>query len=159
VRLTQLLEQHKGKLDVQVGTDIMGDHYDVYLNKINPCSRTCCSHYDLDDRAFVSDPSRPKPYAPRGALDGIVCDSTMTKNMSFLARWGSSCGLPFDVKAYCQKNIIFADQQPYLHDRPSQPWTEFTITKNTDALGKSKTKRKVKAVLLTKKRKTHKLKL
>jgi hypothetical protein len=90
------MEEHKGKLDIHIGKEIMADHYDVYLNKINPCSRTCCGHYELDDRAFMSDPSRPKPYQPRGALDGIVCDSTLAKNMSMIARWGSSCGTPFN---------------------------------------------------------------
>ena len=55
VRLTQLMKEYKGKLDVEIGQKILADHYDVYLNKINPCSRTCCSHYNLDDRAFMSD--------------------------------------------------------------------------------------------------------
>ena len=130
VRLTQLMEEHKGKLTPELGKEILGDHYDVYLNKINPCSRTCCSHYELDDRAFMSQADRPKPYQPRGALDGIVSSSVMAKTMSFEARWGSSCGTKFDKTEFCKQHIQWADQEPYLHDRPSQPWTEFTI-KNT----------------------------
>ena len=134
VRLTQLMEQHKGQIDIPIAKEIMGDHHDIYLNKINPSSRTCCSHYELDDRAFMSDPGRPKPYQPRGAVDGIVCDTTLAKKMSFVGRWGTSCGTPFNKTEFCQRNIIWAIQEPYLHDRPSQPWTEFTITngaKNT----------------------------
>ena len=128
VRLGQLMEEHKGKIDVNIGQDIMADHYDVYLEKINPCSRTCCSHYELDNRAFMSDPSRPKPFQPRGALDGKVCDSDLTKRMSFMARWGSSCGTPFDKTAFCKKNTIWNIQEPFLHNRPKQPWTEFSIS-------------------------------
>ncbi len=127
VRLEQLMEEHKGKITLVVGQEIMADHYDVYLNKINPSSRTCCSHYELDDRAFLSDPTRPKPYQPRGAVDGIVCDTTLAKKMAFSARWGSSCGIPFDKTEFCKRNIIWKDQEPYLHDRLQQPWTEFSI--------------------------------
>lgn len=126
VRLTQFMEEYKGKLDLSIGQEILADHYDVYLNKINPCSRTCCGHYELDDRAFMSDPGRPKPYQPRGAVDGIVCDTTLAKRMSLIGRWGSSCGIPFDKTAFCKQHIQWREQEPYLKDRPSQPWTEFT---------------------------------
>ncbi len=132
VRLEQLMEEHKGKINVQIGQEIMADHYDIYLNKINPSSRTCCSHYELDDRAFMSDPSRPKPYQPRGAVDGIVCDTTLAKNMAFSARWGSSCGIPFNKTEFCRQNIIWKDQESYLRDRPQQPWTEFSIHRGGD---------------------------
>lgn len=154
VRLEQLMEEHKGKINVQVGQEIMADHYDVYLNKINPSSRTCCSHYELDDRAFMSDPSRPKPYQPRGAVDGIVCDTSLAKKMAFSARWGTSCGTPFDKTKFCKENIIWKDQESYLHDRPQQPWTEFA------AWGKSPlnmTKKKEEKVMHLKKTKKAKL--
>ena len=120
------MQQYKGKIDIKIGQKILADHYDVYLKKINPCSRTCCSHYDLDDRAFMSQSDRPKPYQPRGALDGIVCDSKMAKKMSLMARWGSSCGIPFNKTKYCNKHIQWKDQEPYLHDRPTRPWTIFS---------------------------------
>ena len=153
VRLGQLMEEHKGKIDVKIGQDIMADHYDVYLEKINPCSRTCCSHYELDNRAFMSDPSRPKPFQPRGALDGKVCDSTLTKQMSFIARWGSSCGTPFDKTAFCKKNTIWNIQEPFLHDRPKQPWTEFSISDNNHQNKGPKSKRRhIKKHNVTKKK-------
>lgn len=157
VRLTQLMEQHKGALDVQLGQDILGDHYDVYLNKINPCSRTCCSHYDLDDRAFMSDPGRPKPYQPRGAVDGVVCDTTLAKAMAFSCRWGSSCGLAFDKTEYFKKNINWQDYESYIVDRPSQPWTEFTVTNVNSGGPRNMTKKKVDRILQQKTKKKHKL--
>jgi hypothetical protein len=158
VRLTQLMEQHKGQIDIKIAEEIMADHHDVYLNKINPCSRTCCSHYELDDRAFMSDPGRPKPYQPRGALDGKVCDTTLTKKMAFIARWGSACGTPFDKTEFCKRNIIWADQEPYLHDRPQQPWTEFTIHKG--AMNEKNTlKKKEEKIQQLRKTKKNKLKL
>jgi hypothetical protein len=130
VRLDDLMDQHKGKLNIDIAKKIISDHYDVYLNKENPCSRTICSHYDLDAREYMSDPTRPKPYSPRGALDGNVCDTTMAKNMSFLLRWGNSCGIPFDKNKFCDEHRQWAYLRDYLHDRPQQPWTVFSITKN-----------------------------
>jgi Phospholipase B len=128
VRLGDLMEKYKGRITSDVAKKIISDHHDVYLHKNNPCSRTVCSHYELDAREYMSDPSRPKPFQPRGAVDGNVCDSNMAKNMTFLARWGSSCGTPFYKDKFCNKNKQWDYLRPYLNDRPSQPWTYFSIT-------------------------------
>jgi hypothetical protein len=128
VRLADLMDEHKGKLNVALAQQIISDHYDVYLHKENPCSRTCCSHYELDAREYMSDPSRPKPFQPRGALDGNVCDTEMAKKMSFSLRWGNSCGIPFIKDKFCDENREWAYLRDYLEDRPEQPWTTFTIT-------------------------------
>jgi hypothetical protein len=140
VRLTELMKEYKGKLDLVVAKKIISDHYDVYLNKTNPCSRTCCSHYELDDRAFMSQADRPKPYQPRGALDGIVCDTNMAKKMSIIARWGTSCGTSFNKKKFFENHTQWSDQEPYVLDRPTQPWTIFSINKKR---GQTKKNRKV----------------
>jgi len=153
VRLTQFMEQYKGKLDLNNAKEILADHYDVYLNKINPGSRTCCSHYELDDRAFMSQADRPKPYQLRGALDGIVCDTTLAKKMCLIARWGSSCGTPFEATPFFQQHIQWRDQEPYVKDRPHQPWTEFSQNKLNNS--KNKTKVKVEKIQQLKKRKNN----
>lgn len=127
VRLTDLMEEHKGKLTVNLAKELIADHYDVYLSKINKCSRTVCSHYDLDGREYMSQSDRPLPYQPRGAMDGFVTDSTNAKNMSFFGRWGSSCGTPFITNEFFKKHRQWDQYRPYLHDRPEQPWSEFTI--------------------------------
>jgi hypothetical protein len=129
VRLGDLMEENKGKLNVDLALKLIADHYDVYLNKENMCSRTVCAHYDLDAREYMSDPTRPKPFQPRGALDGCVCDTKLAEKMGFMARYGNSCGTPFVVSEFCEKNRQWAYLKPYLDDRPSQPWTEFSITK------------------------------
>jgi L-ribulose-5-phosphate 4-epimerase len=78
VRLNDLMDKHKGKINIAVAKEIIADHYDVYLKKEdNPCARCVCSHYELDAREYMSDPSRPKPFQPRGALDGNVIDSKL----------------------------------------------------------------------------------
>jgi hypothetical protein len=144
VRLADLMDKHKGKLDIKAAQEIIADHYDVYLKKENPCSRTCCSHYELDAREYMSDPSRPKPFQPRGALDGNVCDTTMAKAMSFSLRWGNSCGIPFDKNKFCDEHREWDYLRPYLDDRPQQPWTTFTITNKLTMALKRTARRRMK---------------
>lgn len=130
VRLGDLMDEHKGKLNLDIAKQIISDHYDVYLKKEdNPCARTVCSHYDLDAREYMSDPSRPKPFAPHGAVDGIVCDTNMAKKMSFMGRFGNSCGQAFDKEVFCKNHRQYYKFCPYLKNRPSEPWTEFSINK------------------------------
>ena len=127
VRLEQLMTRHRGKLTAAIAKTILADHYDVYLERENPCSRTCCSHYDLDDRAFMSDPSRPLPFQPLGAVDGMVCDAQLSSNGSFTGRWGSSCGTAFVAKTYLKKNPQWMNLAPFLVDRPTRPWSVFRM--------------------------------
>jgi hypothetical protein len=144
VRLGELMDEHKGKLNIDIAKKIIADHYDVYLLKENnPCSRTVCSHYDLDAREYMSQANRPYPFAPHGALDGIVCDTKLAKNMSFVARYGNSCGIPFKKDEYFKKHRQWAKFQPYVNDRLTQPWTEFSINKQ-DTTKTPKTSKKTK---------------
>jgi len=155
VRLMELMEKYKGEINVKIGQKILADHYDVYLKKINPSNRTCCSHYDLDETRFID----YVPFYPGGALDGIVTDSTMAKNMSLVGRWGNSCGIAFDVKKYIAKNPQWIEYAPYLLDRPTQKWTVFkhlhvgnTKQRNTNKLGNTKQRNTNKRVIKHKKR-------
>ena len=141
VRLTDLMELNRGKIDVNKAMSIIADHYDVYLKKINKCSRTICSHYEMDPREYMSQADRPKPFQPKGAVDGCVVDSDMARNMSFLARYGSSCGTPFSAQKFCNTHRQWAYLLPYLRDRKSQPWTTFTASNEEKEKGKEKGKR------------------
>jgi len=137
VRIPDLMEQHKGKINVDIAKLIIGDHYDVYLKKENPCSRTVCSHYELDGREYMSDPSRPKPFSPRGVVDGSVADAECIKNMSFIMKYGSSCNVPFNAKEFCDTNRQWKDFEPYLMDRPIQPWTNFSSGMKSESMNMS----------------------
>ena len=144
VRLGKLITENKGKLDIDIAKKILADHYDVYLNKENPCSRTCCAHYNLDAREYMSDPSRPKPFQPRGAIDGNVCSSELAKNMSFILRYGNSCGIPFYKDTFCDENMQWDYLRPYLHDRPTQPWTLFKTENKIISIKTQKKKKNTK---------------
>jgi hypothetical protein len=101
----------------------------------------------------MSQADRPKPYQPRGVVDGIVCDTTLAKKMTLRARWGTSCGTPFEAKPFFQQHIQWREQEPYMKDRPYQPWTDFSllqiiskanINKANININKSKNKTRVK---------------
>jgi hypothetical protein len=129
VRLTELMDEHKGKLNIDIAKKIIADHYDVYLHKEdNPCSRTVCSHYELDAREYMSQADRPKPFSPHGAVDGSVVDSNLAKEMKMIMRYGNSCGIPFVAKEYFKKHIQWRNFEPYVFDRLTQPWTTFGIS-------------------------------
>lgn len=126
VHLPRLIEKHGvlGNISLKVGREIIADHYDIY----NECetdgnSRTVCSHYNLDKREYMSDPSRPKPFQPRGAIDGMGIDATLATQLQLNARWGSSCGTAWNAEAFLKEHPQFDHLKPFLHDRPSCLWT------------------------------------
>ena len=123
VRLYDLMQKHKGKINIPIAKSIISDHYDVYLNKINPSSRTVCSHYELDDRKYMSQPGRPVPYQPQGAVDGLITDSKLARKMHLVCKWGSSCNLGFDAKEFFKKHHQWRFFKDYIKDRPFKPWT------------------------------------
>ena len=145
VRLNDLMDKHKGKLNIDIAKEIIADHYDVYLLKEdNPCSRTVCSHYELDAREYMCQADRPKPFSLHGACDGCVMDTKMAKKMSFSGRFGNSCGTPFKADEFFKKHRQWEIFKPYIKDRPSAPWTDFAIS---DKSNTSKTSKTIKTIL------------
>jgi hypothetical protein len=121
VRWKQIMKENAGKITPDLAKEFEADHYDTYLNSNTPGIRTLCSHPDLDPDIYGVD----IPYAPWGTIDGKIVDSKMAKQMSFVARWGSACGTPFDSKAYLEKHLQFDWMKGLIKDRPAQPWTTF----------------------------------
>ena len=121
VRWKQLMKENTGKINLELAKVFEADHFDTYLNMTKPDARTLCAHWELDDQAL----GIGAPFGPGGTLDGKVIDAKMAKEMSFVARWGSACGLPFNAKAYLEKHPQFDWMNGLLKDRPTQPWTTF----------------------------------
>ena len=119
MRLTELMEMHRGKIDVRIAKEIISDHYDYYLKKKATSNRAICSHTDEDDSGLVV------PHEPRGAIDGTVADYQSIRKMSFWARYGSSCGKPFRCDTFFKKHPQWIHLKPFLLDRPKQQWTLF----------------------------------
>jgi hypothetical protein len=121
VRWKELMKENTGKIDINLAESFEADHYDTYLNKDNPGQRTLCGHWELDPQYYDS----YIPFNPEGTIDGKVTDSKMAGQMSFIARWGSACGTPFDARAFLETHPQFEWMNGLLKDRPTRPWTTF----------------------------------
>jgi len=121
-RWKQLMKKHYGEIDIDIAKLMLADHYDMYLGKENPSSRTICGHHELDDGSIP--PSRGA-YYPGGAVDGKVVDSNLAKNWQFWAKWGSSCDIGFNAKEFLEKHTQYDWLKGYLKDLPAEPWTIF----------------------------------
>jgi len=123
-RWKQLMKKHYGKINIEIAKIMLADHYDVYLEKEKPSSRTICGHHELDDGSI---PGSRGAYYPGGAIDGKVVDSNMAKNWRFWAKWGGSCDIGFDAKQFLEKHTQYDWLQGYLKDLPAEPWTIFPL--------------------------------
>ena len=123
VRWKNLMAQYLGKIDLRLAKQFEADHFDSFVGKESPGSRSLCGHFELDPQPWGSWPG--SPFGPAGTFDAKVIDSSMAKKMSFAARWGSACGRPFDAAKFLDNHPQFEWMKDVLKSRPAQPWTEF----------------------------------
>jgi hypothetical protein len=126
VRWKQLLDERYGDIDVEAAKKMLADHYDVYLKRISPSTRTICGHWELDDGSV---PGSKGAFVPGGAIDGKVVDSKMARNWQLWAKWGGSCDIGFDADKFLEENPQYEWQRGFLKDLPVEPWTRFSFKK------------------------------
>jgi hypothetical protein len=124
VQLEKLAEKYRGRIDTDVVKRILADHYDNYLGKTAPNSRTICKHGYGSGAGVDGGGGAGAPYKPVGAYDTKVADSAFIRRMSFLAHWGPPCGTPFLVKEHMKKHPEWKDWAEYLADFPKRGWVE-----------------------------------
>jgi hypothetical protein len=126
-RWPQVLRQHEGTIDETVAQQIMADNFDVYLNRIEPSSRTISAHYDTDPMFYVSDPNAVWniPYYPAGSVDAKVTTAAAARSMAMWGRFGRADGIPFDAAEFLRIHPQWNWQEGYLQSRPHQPWVLF----------------------------------
>ncbi len=123
VQWKQLLRANTGRIDLKAAKGFEADHFDPWRGKVQPGGRSLCGHFDLDP-----EPNKPwpgVPYACAGTVDAKVVDASMAKKMSFAARWGSACGMPFSAEKFLAAHPQFDWMEGTLKSRPAEPWTEF----------------------------------
>jgi hypothetical protein len=123
VRWDQLLNENKGKIDVTLAQQMLGDHVDTYANKTEANERTLCGHVETTERGISI--WGWEPFYPGGAVQGKATDSNMTKNMRLAARMGHPCGDDFLAKPFLDSHRDYAWQQPHLRDMKAGPWSFF----------------------------------
>ena len=122
-RWEELMQQSKGKIDVALAEQFLGDHMDSFEKKEQPNERGLCGHADVSPRGVKEwDWS---PYNPGGAVQGKAADSDMAGKMSFVARAGHPCGADFVAADFLERHEEFAWQKPLLRDMKAGPWTTF----------------------------------
>jgi hypothetical protein len=130
-RWDELMAQNKGQIDIVLAQQFIADHQDSYQNKQEANERTLCGHLEDSPRGM---PAWDRaPYYPDGAVTGKVADSTMTKNMSFIARAGHPCGQDFIADTFLTAHPEYDWMKPVLKDMKGNPWAEFKISDKVDA--------------------------
>jgi hypothetical protein len=122
-RWEQLLDVHRGKIDVALAQQMLGDHLDTFENREDANERVLCGHVDASQRG-VAIWAWGAAY-PGGAVQGKAADSNMAREMRLSARVGHPCGQDFLAKPFLDAHPDYAWQKPYLHDMKAGPWTEF----------------------------------
>ncbi|HEV2299001.1 MAG TPA: C45 family peptidase [Candidatus Acidoferrales bacterium] len=122
-RWDELMEQNKGKIDVQLAEKFEGDHYDAFAKRDVADQRTLCGHADVAARGIPV--WNWGPHFPGGAVQGKVTDSKMAEQMSLIAHAGHPCGANFYAKPFLAAHPEYDWQAPQLHDMIAGPWTEF----------------------------------
>ena len=130
-RWDELMAQNKGQIDLVLAQQFISDHHDSYQNKQEANERTLCGH--MEDSARGIPQWDRTPYYPDGAVTGKAADSSMTKNMSFVARAGHPCGQDFTADTFLTAHPEYAWMKPVLKDMKGNPWAEFKISDKLDA--------------------------
>ncbi len=121
VRWKQLMKEYAGKIDLELAKRFEADHFDTYRGKLWPGSKTLCGHFERDPETG----GRGVPFESSGTVDGKVVDAAMAKQMSFAARWGAACGMPFVAGKFLEAHPQFEWMTGVLKDRPGEPWAVF----------------------------------
>jgi hypothetical protein len=124
VRWEELIEQNKGKIDVEMAEKFLADHFDSYDKKEQADERSLCGHTDNSPRG-VPQWDAP-PYEPEGAVQGKATDSSMAAKMSLVARAGHPCGADFIAKDFLEQHPEYDWEKPVLRDMKAGPWTIFS---------------------------------
>ena len=69
------MAEYKGRIDVKLAEQFLGDHFDTFEKKEDADERTLCGHVENSPRG-VPVWERP-PYSPDGAVQGKATDSSL----------------------------------------------------------------------------------
>jgi hypothetical protein len=124
IRAEELIQQNKGKIDVELAERFLADHVDSFEHKTQPGERALCGHVDASPRGVKE--WAWDAYNPGGAVQGKATDSEMAATMSFVARAGHPCGEDFIADKFLEQHPGYSWQKPLLRDMKAGPWTRFS---------------------------------
>lgn len=119
-RWEQLMEEWKGKIDVEAGQKFLADSVDSFTGKNDPNERTLCGRVDLSPRGISG---WVGPYGLAGTVQNKVMDSALATQMAFWGAVGPQCGPAFHAAEHLARHPEARWAKPYLKDMPAKPWT------------------------------------
>jgi hypothetical protein len=117
------MKENRGRIDVNLAMEFMGDHFDTWRNIEKASRLTLCGHLD-EDEAGSPDMGWPA-HTPAGAVQGKATDSGLASEMKLWAIIGHPCGEPFYAGKFLSSHPEFSYQKEFLRDMPAQVWTLF----------------------------------
>jgi len=117
----------KGKLDIETGKQVEGDHKDALQNKNANNRCVICGHIEEDPLGCPEWDC--KPFDPMGAVQGKVTTSVLAGKMQFWAHMGHPCGESFVGETFYKAHPEYAWQSLYLKNMYAYPWTLFSEKK------------------------------
>jgi len=117
----------KGKLDIETGKQVEGDHKDVLQNRNANNRCVICGHIEEDPLGCPEWDC--KPFDPMGAVQGKVTTSALAGKMQFWAHMGHPCGESFIGETFYKAHPEYAWQSVYLKNMYAYPWTLFSAKK------------------------------
>jgi hypothetical protein len=124
LRMEQLVQDLKGKLDLSTGQALEADHFDASLGKRASNKCVVCGHIDEDARGCSE--WDLAPYYPMGAVQGKVTTAALAEKMQFWAHMGHPCGQDFIGETFYKAHPEYGWQSKYLKNMRAYPWTLFT---------------------------------
>ena len=123
-RWEQLMEQHKGKIDVELAKTMESDGFDVVDKVEGANDRTLCGAVEVSPRGV------PEwdwgPYFPGGTVQAKVMDASMADRLELWASMGHPCGADFLAEPFLAAHPEYGWMKGILPDLKSRPWTKFT---------------------------------
>jgi hypothetical protein len=121
-RWEQLMAENKGKIDVKLAEQFLGDHVDSFTGKTEPSERTLCGHFELSPRGSGAGSWQPA-FGTAGAVQNKATDSSLAAKMEFAAAAGHACGMDFLAAKHLQQHPELGWEKPELRDMKAYPWT------------------------------------
>ena len=121
MRWEVLMNEYKGRIDVEAAKSFMADHYDMKRNEVRAGRFSLCGHLD-EDEAGTTAMDWAGAFFAAGAVQAKATDSRLAERMQFWAIMGHPCGFPFDAKKYLEAHPEYEFQREFLIDMPRQEW-------------------------------------
>jgi Phospholipase B len=121
-RWAMLMNEHKGKIDIELAKAFENDAFDTAAEKDDPNERTLCGRVEVSPRGV------PEwdwgPYYPGGTVQSKVIDAALAKRMSFWGQVGHH-GSDFLVDPFLKQHSEYEWMRGLLKDMKCQLWCQF----------------------------------